>query len=66
MRMMVVNLHRLAPSAGTTWDEWSEGGSNRSSLRVISVRTEPQEMMVRPITDITSAALGKEEMSVCW
>jgi hypothetical protein len=65
MRMMVVHLDRLAPSAGTTQNELSKGGSNRSGSRVISLRTELWERMVRPITDITSAALGKQEMAVC-
>jgi hypothetical protein len=62
--MMVVKLDRLAPSAGTSRNEWSEGGSNRSSSRVACVRTELRERMVRLITDITITALGKEEVAV--
>jgi hypothetical protein len=33
-------------------------------LRVITVRTEPQGRKARLITDITSTALGEEEMVV--
>jgi hypothetical protein len=39
--------------------------SRESSWRVITVRTEPQGRKVRPITDVTSTALRKEEMAVC-
>jgi hypothetical protein len=39
--------------------------SSRSSWRVITMRTEPWGRKARLITDITSIALGKEEMDVC-
>jgi hypothetical protein len=33
-------------------------------LERIAVRTEPRGRTTRPITDVASAALGKEEMAV--
>jgi hypothetical protein len=62
--MMVVHLDWLAPYQGTAWDEWPEGGSSGSSCRIISVRNDPRERKARLITDITSTALRKEEMTV--
>jgi hypothetical protein len=40
--LMVVDLHRLAPYQGAAWDERPEGGSSRSSWRVIIMRAEPR------------------------
>jgi hypothetical protein len=36
----------------------------RSSWRVITMRTEPQVRKARPMSDVTSTALGKEDMAV--
>jgi hypothetical protein len=60
-RMMVIHLDRLAPSEGTARDERLYEGS---SWRVITLRTEPHGRKVKPITDNTSTALGKDEMAV--
>jgi hypothetical protein len=64
-RMMVVHLDRLAPYQGTARDDWLYGGSSRSCWRLFTTRTEPLGRRTRPIRDITSTALGKEEMVVC-
>jgi hypothetical protein len=64
-RMKVVNLDQLAPYEGNTRDKRPLGGTSGSSWIVISVRTKPRGRKVRPITDITSTAVRKEEMVVC-
>jgi hypothetical protein len=53
-----VDLHFYQETAK---DEQPFGGS---SWRVITVRTKPRGRKVRPITDVTSTTLGKEEMAV--
>jgi hypothetical protein len=63
-RMMIVKLDQLAPCDGTAQDEWPKEGSSRSSCRVIIVRSKPRGRKVRPIIDVTSTTLGKEEMAV--
>jgi hypothetical protein len=63
--MMMINLDRWAPYQGATQDKQPEGGSSRSSWRVITVRTKTRGRKVRPITDVTSTALRKEKMVVC-
>jgi hypothetical protein len=55
---MVVHLNRLSPYQGTVQDERPQGGS---SWRVITVRSEPLGRKARPITDVTSATLGKKK-----
>jgi hypothetical protein len=62
--MMVIRLDRLGPYQGAIRNERPEGGSSGSSCRVIVVITEPRGRKVRPITDVTSIALGKDEMAV--
>jgi hypothetical protein len=41
-----------------------EIGNSGSSWRVITVRSEPRGKKARPITGVTSTALGKEETAV--
>jgi hypothetical protein len=63
-KMIVVHLDRLTSYQGTNKNERPEGGRNRSSWRVIITRNEPRGRKARPITDVASTALGKEEMAV--
>jgi hypothetical protein len=62
--MMMVHLDRLAPYQRTPRDKRPYGGSNGNHWRVITVRNETRGRNARPITDVTSIDLGKEEMSV--
>jgi hypothetical protein len=39
-------------------------GEQREPFRVMILRTEPRARKTRPITDVASTALGKEEMMV--
>jgi hypothetical protein len=59
-RMMMVQLDHLAPYQVVALDE--EVGVEQ--LERSTLHTDPQERKVRPITDITSTALRKEEMAV--
>jgi hypothetical protein len=53
--MMVINLNRLAHYEGTALDDRPEGKHHEN--RVTGRK-------VRPITDVTSTALRKEEMAI--
>jgi hypothetical protein len=59
---MVVHLDQLAPYHGAAQNKWSLGGS---SWRVIAVRTKIWRRNPKPIPDVTSTVLRKEEMVVC-
>jgi hypothetical protein len=41
----------------------SRKGSSGNSWRIITVRNEPWGREARPIIEVTSTALGKEEMA---
>jgi hypothetical protein len=60
----VVHLDRLTPYQGAFWEEQPYGGSNGSTWRVITVRTEPRGRKKIPIMCITNRALGKLETGV--
>jgi hypothetical protein len=62
--MTAVHPGQLATYQRTPRDERHYGGSSGNRWRVITVKNEPRERNARPITDVTSTDLGKEEMSV--
>jgi hypothetical protein len=61
---MVVQLDRLASYQGSALQEWLYGGSSGSSWKVITKKTERRRRKMKPITDVTNTALGKEEIVV--
>jgi hypothetical protein len=61
-KMLVVHLDQLAPYQGSAWDKQLCSGS---CWGVITVEVEPWGRMMRLTTNITSTALGIEEMAVC-
>jgi hypothetical protein len=59
-RKLMVHLDQLAPSR----EERPKEGAAGAVGEVITVRAEPRGRKVRPVTDVTSTALRKEEMVV--
>jgi hypothetical protein len=62
--MTVVHLGRLAPHQSTARDERPEEGRIGSGWRVITARPDPRGRKARPITDVISTALGKEDVKL--
>jgi hypothetical protein len=63
-RKLVIHLERLTLYKRSDWDERPWGGSSSSSWRIITVGTVQRKRKTRPITDITSTYVRKEEIAI--